>query len=167
MPILETGPAPLLYIGRHEQVKIAQLRAAAEASPIPLADILLRQRLAVEGRSLPDPAACTILLSFGFRASYVIEEHPDGTWRRLTLTSSRGVIKQEHLDPLLADFGFTTILSASVHWRSRNARESSFSVSELIAARAEPKIVPLFSAPAEAEPAPAEPADDEEAADEC
>ncbi len=48
-PILETGPAALLCIGGPSAVKIAPLRAAAEASPIPLADTLLRQRLRVRG----------------------------------------------------------------------------------------------------------------------
>lgn len=119
--------------------RIRRLVRAAEAAPQPLADTLLRhQRRQSLGRDADAPARC-LPLGGGFLASYVVEDWPDGRWRRLTLSHPQERPQVAHLGLLLSLFKFQPILYENVCWLSREgSRGWAFSVAELIVA-AEPE----------------------------
>lgn len=152
VPIRDT---PLLVLGEAECRAIARLRARAEAAPTALADTLARQRRAVAGRALPDPPERRVMLRFFFQVAYVLEEYPDGLWRRLSITSRRGAAEPHQIAVVMREFGFKTTLSTALAWRAMDTRGSTFTVAELVEKRAARVVAfpatPLAAAPEETE----------------
>lgn len=135
--IVERAP-PFLYIGAVERAAIAQLREAAAAAPLRLAEtaaLLARRR---RGEDLGDAAAWTVALRFGFFASYRIEDWPDGRWRRLSIRVPASGQGGRWPHPgiaavLLGEFGFAaTTLGENTVWRGKAGKGAVLHIAERI-----------------------------------
>lgn len=143
--------------------EIAALKCRAEANPQPLDVTRTRVRNRLTQRYDADPPGNIVLLGGGYMASYLVEDWPDGRWRRLTLSHRHQRAPLIVVDTIMRAFGFGCVLAEGVRWGSREgSRGSAVNVCERIAAAAAPTGWQIWDSPP---PAPAAAAGEDIAVD--